>query len=117
MAPHGFVGLDPWRRRPEETNLKIIAVVPACLGSIGLITCAAAQSLPIDADDSLSEVVVVATRTPVPAWSVGNSVTVLDQATIKERQAVAVADLLAQTPGLTVASTGGIAQPTSVFLS
>ena len=116
MAPHGFVGLDPWRRRPEETNLKIIAVVPACLGSIGLITCAAAQSLPIDADDSLSEVVVVATRTPVPAWSVGNSVTVLDQATIKERQAVAVADLLAQTPGLTVASTGGIAQPTSVFI-
>jgi vitamin B12 transporter len=67
-------------------------------------------------DDSLDEVVVVANRAPEPLSKVGNSVTVLTEADILRSQESVVADLLAQTPGLTVARTGGVGQPTSVFI-
>ena len=66
--------------------------------------------------DSLDEVVVVANRAPEPLSRVGNSVTVLTEADILRSQEPVVADLLAQTPGLTVARTGGVGQPTSVFI-
>ncbi len=67
-------------------------------------------------DSSVDEVVVVATRTPEPLSKVGNSVTVLDAETIRQSQAVVAADLLVQTPGLSMARTGGVGQPTSVFI-
>lgn len=67
-------------------------------------------------DDSLDEVVVVANRAPEPLSKVGNSVTVLTEAAIQESQLTVVSDLLAQTPGLTVARAGGVGQPTSVFI-
>lgn len=59
------------------------------------------------AEDALEEVVVVATRLPVPAAKVGNSVTVIDQRAIDASQAVAVADLLAAVPGVGVTRSGG----------
>jgi vitamin B12 transporter len=67
-------------------------------------------------DDSLDEVVVVANRAPEPLSKVGNSVTVLNDAAIQASQLLMVADLLAQTPGLTVTRAGGVGQPTSVFI-
>jgi vitamin B12 transporter len=67
-------------------------------------------------DSSLDEVVVVANRAPEPLSKVGNSVTVLTDAAIQASQLPMVSDLLAQTPGLTVARAGGIGQPTSVFI-
>jgi vitamin B12 transporter len=67
-------------------------------------------------EDSLDEVVVVANRAPEPLSKVGNSVTVLTEAAIQASQLPVVADLLAQTPGLTLARAGGIGQPTSVFI-
>ena len=66
--------------------------------------------------DSFDEIVVVANRAPEPLSKVGNSVTVLNDDAIRQSQEVVVADLLAQTPGVTFARTGGVGQPTSVFI-
>jgi vitamin B12 transporter len=70
----------------------------------------------VPADASLSEVVVVANKAPEPLYKVGNSVTVLDAGAIKASQLPVLSDLLATTPGLDVARSGGIGQPTSVFI-
>jgi len=59
---------------------------------------------------------VVASRTPEPLSQIGNSVTVLTEEDIQASQATIASDLLAQTPGITVARTGGVGQPTSVFI-
>jgi len=67
-------------------------------------------------DDDLNEIVVVANRAPEPLIRIGNSVTVLSDAAIKESQLTVVSDLLAQTPGLEVARVGGVGQLTSVFI-
>jgi vitamin B12 transporter len=67
-------------------------------------------------DDALNEIVIVANRAPEPLSRIGNSVTFLDQAAIKESQATVLSDLLVQTPGLTLARNGGVGQPTSVFI-
>jgi vitamin B12 transporter len=75
-----------------------------------------AQAAVAGGDESLDEVVVVANRAPEPLSKVGNSVTVLDAAAIQQSQAVIASELLAQTPGVTVARTGGPGQPTSVFI-
>ena len=62
------------------------------------------------------DIVVTANRAARPADTVGQSVTVLDTATITERQAVVVSDLLRQTPGVTVVRNGGIGTTTSVSI-
>ncbi len=59
---------------------------------------------------------MVASRTPEPLSQIGNSVTVLTEEDIQASQATIASDLLAQTPGITVARTGGVGQPTSVFI-
>ena len=69
-----------------------------------------------ESDDSFDEIVVVANRAPEPLAKIGSSVTVLNDEAIRQSQEVVVADLLAQTPGLTFARTGGVGQPTSVFI-
>ncbi len=71
---------------------------------------------PVPSDDSLNEVVVVANRAPEALSKVGNSVTVLTEADIKASQLPVLSDVLAQTPGLSVARSGGVGQPTSVFI-
>ncbi len=67
-------------------------------------------------DSSLDEVVVVANKAPEPLSKVGNSVTVLDADAIRASQLPVLSDLLATTPGLSVARSGGVGQPTSVFI-
>jgi vitamin B12 transporter len=67
-------------------------------------------------DDSFDEIVVVANRAPEPLSRVGNSVTVLNDDAIRQSQEVVVAELLAQTPGLSFARTGGVGEPTAVFI-
>jgi vitamin B12 transporter len=81
------------------------AVLGACIAAVA----------PAD-DGSLDEIVIVATRAPTPISRVGNSVTVIDAAAIRESQASAVADLLATTPGVNFARNGGVGQLTSVFI-
>lgn len=53
-------------------------------------------------------IVVTATRAPEPAAEIGQAVTVIDRDLIEQRQTVAVSDLLATTPGVTVTRNGGI---------
>ena len=67
----------------------------------------AAASIAGSAEQPLDEVVVVATRLPVPAAKVGNSVSVLQRADIDASQAIAVSDLLASLPGVGVTRSGG----------
>lgn len=67
-------------------------------------------------DTSLDDIVIVATRTPTPISHIGSSVTVIDQAEIEASQSTAVADLLAQTPGVSFARNGGVGELTSVFI-
>lgn len=77
-----------------------------CLGGITSLLCLAAA--PASASDgSLDEVVVVATRLPVPATKVGNTVEVIDQREIEASQAIVVSDLLASQPGIGVTRSGG----------
>ena len=92
-----------------------IALLPAAFPLILCATHAAAQST-TDTGTALKEVVVVANRTPVPLSRVGSSVTVLTAKEIKQSQAAVASDLLEQTPGITVARTGGVGEPTSVFI-
>jgi vitamin B12 transporter len=93
-----------------------IALLPAAVAFILFATQTSAQPAADGADTSLEEVVVVANRTPVPLSTVGDSVTVLDDEDIQTSQATITSDLLAQTPGVTVARTGGVGQPTSVYI-
>ncbi len=103
-------------------NHRIRLVVPRalCFAASSVIACLGlfpAQTARAEASDaSFDEVVVVANRMPEPLSKIGNSVTVLDAGAIKTSQEPVVADLLAQTPGLTFARTGGVGQPTSVFI-
>ncbi len=64
---------------------------------------------------TLDEIVVVANRAPEPLSTVGNSVTVLTEAAIRQSQPV-VADLLAETPGIVFVRSGGVGALTSVFI-
>ena len=66
------------------------------------------------AADAGTDIVVTANREARPAATVGQAVTVLDTATITQRQAVTVSDLLRQTPGVTVTRNGGVGTATSV---
>jgi len=93
-----------------------IALLPAAVPLIFLVTRAFAQPPAYSADVALDEVVVVANRAPAALSTVGNSVTVLDEQDIRESQATITSDLLAQTPGIEVSRTGGVGQPTSVFI-
>jgi len=69
-----------------------------------------------DTLDALNEVVVVANRAPEPLSKIGNSVNVLDADAIQDSQATLVADLLATTPGVTLARSGGVGAQTSIFV-
>ncbi|WP_375380601.1 TonB-dependent receptor plug domain-containing protein [uncultured Sphingomonas sp.] len=68
------------------------------------------------ATNSGRDVVVTANRTAEPIDRVGQSVTVLDTATIVQRQVSNVSDLLLQTPGVTVARNGGTGTTTGVSI-
>jgi vitamin B12 transporter len=93
--------------------LNPISLIPA----VGVLALA---SLPLGAaaqtTDLVSPVVVSANRTPTPGDQVAASVTVIDAATLQLRQTVAVADVLAQTPGVSVVRNGGPGQTTTVHI-
>ncbi len=100
--------------------LRFVVVAPyaICRAAVcGVFACLAVHSALAETNEgSFDEVVVVANRAPQPLSKIGSSVTVLDAEAIKLSQEPAVADLLAQTPGLTYARAGGVGQPASVFI-
>jgi len=76
---------------------------------------AAAQTVSPSDDATLpGDVIVTANRSAQKADRVGQSVTVLTGEQIQANQTVAVADLLARTPGVSVTSTGGLGSVTAL---
>lgn len=65
---------------------------------------------------AVSELVVTATRSPQPIERIGASITVLDEAAIRQDQAINLVDLIARTPGVSVARNGGPGSVTSVYV-
>jgi vitamin B12 transporter len=82
------------------------------LASAALAAPALAQEAP--ATQTPDDIVVTAAGVPQDAGQVGQAVTVIDRATIEQRQAVAIADLLATPPGVTVSRSGGLGTLTSL---
>jgi vitamin B12 transporter len=66
------------------------------------------------AANAVSEVVVVAGRTPQPIDVVGQDVTVLTLSQLRADQEPVVSDVLARTTGVTVTRNGGVGQPTAL---
>lgn len=64
----------------------------------------------------IADVVVTATRSPHAIDRIGASVTVLDEADIREDQAINLVDLIARTPAVSVARNGGPGGVTSVYV-
>jgi vitamin B12 transporter len=62
----------------------------------------------------VERVVVTATRTPETPERIGQAVIVLDRETIESSQAVAVSDLLSQTPGVSLSRNGGPGAVTTI---
>lgn len=76
--------------------------------------CAAAPAWAQDGSADDDEIVVVANGVPQHVGETGRSVTLIDRDEIDQRQTVAIADLLATTPGVTVTRNGGIGGFTGV---
>jgi len=81
---------------------------------MSLASLAGAAVLAAAADTPVEPVVVVANRVPVAASESGRSITVIPEATIRDRQALVVSDLLAATPGVGVTRNGGPGGVTAV---
>ncbi len=65
-------------------------------------------------DDGTEAIIVSAIGVEQSADMTGQAVTVIDRATIEQRQTVALSDLLSTTPGVTVTRNGGLGTVTSV---
>jgi vitamin B12 transporter len=59
-------------------------------------------------------IVVTANGSPSRIWQVGQSITVLERATLERLQSQSVADLLSTTPGITVSRNGGPGKATAL---
>ena len=70
----------------------------------------------IIADDTLTPITVTASRTPVSIEESGNSVTIIDQQEIDNRQVPFVADLLRDVPGTAISQSGGAGTITQLRL-
>ena len=88
-------------------DVKTISVIAA--GAALFAAPAMAQDQSADRD-----IIVTASGVDQPADTTGQAVTMIDRATIDQRQAIAIADLLATTPGVTVSRNGGIGTVTTV---
>jgi len=82
-----------------------------------LLSCTmAAQAADQGDANTLSPVIVTATRTAITADEALSSVTVITRADIERLQPLSVQDLLTGLPGVSFANSGGIGQQTSLFL-
>jgi vitamin B12 transporter len=74
----------------------------------------AAPAFAGEAQVSVEEIVVTATRSPQPLYRVGSSITVIGKEAIEASQAVVVSDLLTQTPGVSFSRNGGVGGTTAI---
>lgn len=100
--------------------LKFSILATSAIAAIAIAVPAWAQETPADQDVVLlhtvhkDDIVVTATGVPQAPEDIGQAVTVIDRQTIEQRQTVALSDLLATTPGVTVTRNGGIGTLTAV---
>lgn len=80
------------------------------------IAIAACALLPTPVLADGGTIVVTANRIEQDAKTVGQAITVIDRALIETRQTVAIADLLATTPGVSAIRNGGFGGISSVFI-
>ena len=73
-------------------------------------------SIPVIAEESMSEVVVTATRTPQPITETLAPVTLITAADIERLQPEDMFDVLNRVPGINMRRNGGIGATTSLFL-
>ena len=73
-------------------------------------------SIPVIAEESMSEVVVTATRTPQPITETLAPVTLITAADIERLQPEDMFDVLNRVPGINMRRNGGIGSTTSLFL-
>lgn len=83
---------------------------------LSLFATAALAPLAAHADPDDDRIIVVASGVAQRADEVGRSVTVIDRAEIEQRQTVALSDLLATTPGITVVRNGGLGTATALSI-
>jgi vitamin B12 transporter len=84
--------------------------------TLSLAATAALAPLAAHADPDDDRIVVVASGVEQHADQVGRSITLIDRAEIEQRQTVALSDLLATTPGVTVVRNGGLGTATALSI-
>jgi vitamin B12 transporter len=114
-----LAGIVKWSRRMNRiayaslAAASLLAAFPAAAEELDQ-QAAAPDVAGRAAATQVSDVIVTANRSAQPAQRVGASVTVLTQATLENRQTTAVAELLAQTPGVSYTRNGGIGAASSL---
>ncbi|MET3711208.1 vitamin B12 transporter [Sphingomonas trueperi] len=83
---------------------------------LSLFATAALAPLVAHADPDDDRIVVVASGVAQRADTVGRSITTIDRDEIEQRQTVALSDLLATTPGVTVVRNGGLGTATALSI-
>jgi len=106
--------------------LKLSILATSACAAIAVAAPAAAQDTPQPANSAESSQdivfadqrkvpdIIVSSGAPQYAEDIGQAVTVIDRRTIEQRQTVALSDLLATTPGVTVSRNGGLGTLTTV---
>jgi vitamin B12 transporter len=92
----------------------VLSLLPATAFAQSAADCAANDDCIVIADSVREPIVVTANGAPTYPEKVGQSVTVIDAATIAQRQPSTIADLLTSVPGVTVSRTGPIGGFTAV---
>jgi outer membrane receptor protein involved in Fe transport len=106
LQPMGFVTY----RGACVLNSRLLAI------SISLLLHPTLQALGAEDDSDIQNVVVTANRIEQPLSRVGDSVTVISAQEQRRSQKTSVSDLLAMTPGVTVARNGGIGGTTTLLI-
>ncbi|HEX7693164.1 MAG TPA: TonB-dependent receptor [Sphingomonas sp.] len=102
--------------------LKFSILATSACAAIAIAAPAYAQDKPTDSSGDIvtadwksnPDIVITATGVPQTPETIGQAVTVIDRQTIEQRQTVALSDLLATTPGVTVSRNGGLGALTAV---
>jgi len=103
--------------------LKFSILASAAVAAIAIAVPAWAQEAPANDEDqnvvvadsvTRTDIIVTATGVPQTPETIGQAVTVIDRQMIEQRQTVALSDLLATTPGVTVSRNGGLGALTAV---
>jgi vitamin B12 transporter len=93
-------------------ELRLALIAASSLPLLSQISQAQVSSSPV----VLPEIVVSATTIPTPADQIANSVTIITDREIQQKQYRTVPDALSEVPGLNVVQSGGPGGQTSVFI-